>query len=500
MGKSGKIFNSLVQKFKNVQTRYFLLSVIAVQFVLHLPVFSMPPMGQHVWRQVMGLSMARNYYEEDRSFLDSAQDIRVGIEDGGEIYTEFPWLYWLIGKSYHLTGFSHLNGRLTAFLFAVLLLLGCYRLMRELQFDETSSRWFVFFMGFTPYFFYYSVSFLPNLPSLALFIWGVVLIQSRLELQKLDSFYFLGVLLLTLATTTKQLYLFYGLPVLYLFLRNFFNTRRWDVLLAGIGSGMFLLGVNYALYRYGLEMNSMAPWERSSTVQLHDSQLPTEWSSYVRIFQAALTTWFLEMYVNTAAIPFFLAGCYYCIRNKTWQSDHSGFWIAWIISFVFLSFSFLDKFEQHGYYLTSISVLAALGSTYGAVQFYQKPLGRKVTAVLLVLIPIVMIGRVSHRWIDTKQVPDELLDYPEVFQEHIPKDRQVLVHGDATPVVYLYFLNRNGLSLNLKTLPVSEFKKYRQKGFDYFVSQAEPGTLPSLAGQEYQILSRIGDFHILRFQ
>ena len=156
----------MAQKIKNVQTRYFLLSVIAVQFVLHLPVFSMPPMGQHVWRQVMGLSMARNYYEEDRSFLDSAQDIRVGIEDGGEIYTEFPWLYWLIGKSYHLTGFSHLNGRLTAFLFAVLLLLGCYRLMRELQFDETSSRWFVLIMGFTPYFFYFPYPFcrifLPN--------------------------------------------------------------------------------------------------------------------------------------------------------------------------------------------------------------------------------------------------------------------------------------------------------------------------------------------------
>ena len=79
MEKSEKIFNSLAQKIKNVQTRYFLLSVIAVQFVLHLPVFNMPPMGQHVWRQVMGLSMARNYYEEDRSFLDSAQDIRVGI-------------------------------------------------------------------------------------------------------------------------------------------------------------------------------------------------------------------------------------------------------------------------------------------------------------------------------------------------------------------------------------------------------------------------------------
>ena len=81
----------------------------------------------------MGLSVARNYYEEDKSFMRSSQDIRVGLQDGGEVYTEFPLIYWLLGKSYHLTGFSHLNGRLMSFLFAALLLLGCYKLMRELK-------------------------------------------------------------------------------------------------------------------------------------------------------------------------------------------------------------------------------------------------------------------------------------------------------------------------------------------------------------------------------
>ena len=49
----------------NLKIKYFLLIIVLVQFILHIPIFNLPPMGQHVWRQVMGLSMANNYYQED---------------------------------------------------------------------------------------------------------------------------------------------------------------------------------------------------------------------------------------------------------------------------------------------------------------------------------------------------------------------------------------------------------------------------------------------------
>ena len=38
---------------------------------------NLPPMGQHTWRQVMGLSTTNNYYTEKNSFLYPAQDVRV---------------------------------------------------------------------------------------------------------------------------------------------------------------------------------------------------------------------------------------------------------------------------------------------------------------------------------------------------------------------------------------------------------------------------------------
>ena len=455
-------------------------------------------MGQHVWRQVMGLSVARNYYEEDKSFMRSSQDIRVGLQDGGEVYTEFPLIYWLLGKSYHLTGFSHLNGRLMSFLFAALLLLGCYKLMRELNYDEYSSRWFVFFISCTPFFFYYSVSFLPNLPSLALFIWGAALIQSQLKNEKWGFEYFIGILLLTLSTNTKQLYFFYGFSVAYLFLRQYFFSRKPSVLIWGVASGAFLLGVSYFLYRYGFEMNEVAAFERSSNVQLHDEPFPTEWREFFRILELAFTTWFLEMYVNTAAIPVFFMGCYFGIKNKTWQSSYSGFWIFWGIGFILLSYFFFSKFDQHDYYLTSTAVLAALGSTYGAIKMQEYKFGKKLLILLLILMPFVMIGRVYHRWVYTKQVPDELLYSSEIFRAAIPEKKQIIVHGDWTPVVYLYFLNRKGVSVDLHSISSAKFDQYRVAGFEYIVSQQKPEKISILKNIDYETVSSIGDFHVIK--
>ena len=120
----------------NLKIKYFLLIIVLVQFILHIPIFNLPPMGQHVWRQVMGLSMAKNYYQEDLNFMESSLDIRIDIDDKGLSSTEFPLIYWMVGKSYHVTGFSHINGRLTAFLFSLLLIFSSYNLVKLFKYDD----------------------------------------------------------------------------------------------------------------------------------------------------------------------------------------------------------------------------------------------------------------------------------------------------------------------------------------------------------------------------
>ena len=50
---------------------------------------------------------------------------------------------------------------------------------------------------------------------------------------------------------------------------------------------------------------------------------------------------------------------------------------------------------------------------------------------------IVMIGRVSHRWIDNKQVPDQLLYSSHNIQTHIPSQDKIIVHGKGQKEIFV---------------------------------------------------------------
>jgi len=492
-----KICDTVSRRIAAWSTRRFLLTIIIVQTVLHIPTASLPPMGQHTWRQVMGLSVARNYFDENNAFLNSAQDIRVGKEDRGIIYTEFPLIYWVLGQSYHLTGFSHANGRILALGFGLLLLLGGYRLVRLLGYEEIKARWFVFFLGFSPYFFYYAISFLPNLPALAMFVWGINLIIPGLQKEKWNISFFMGLVLVIISTATKLIYLFYGLPIAYLFLRQYLKSRRPFVLLIAGVSGAAILLSNYYLFEHGRFLMAEAPIERRSTIMLHYDPLLTDWSIIFSTLRWTVNEWFLQMYVNTAAIPIFFVGCYLAIKRKGWRSDLGKFWSIWLLSFLIFTFFFFPHFRDHGYYLTSISLIAALGSSYGVGPFLKHRKWKRFVLVLLVMVPLVMVGRVSHRWGSAKQVPDTLLYHTDEIQQSIPKDEQVLVIGDSSPVIFLYFLHRKGIVID-KDISEEKLSYYLDKGFRYIVSNISPDHIPVLLKKKYQQMGQVDKFVVLR--
>lgn len=106
----------------------FLMLLVGFQFLLHIPIFDLPPLGQHVWRQVVGSSIAYNYFSEGSSFLNTLVDIRVHANDTGAIYHEFPITYWLVGNLYKVFGFKDFIARIVPFIFNCFLIFGAYYL------------------------------------------------------------------------------------------------------------------------------------------------------------------------------------------------------------------------------------------------------------------------------------------------------------------------------------------------------------------------------------
>ena len=126
---------------------------------------------------------------------------------------------------------------------------------------------------------------------------------------------------------------------------------------------------------------------------------------------------------------------------------------------------------------------------------------RNTALILVFLMPLVMIGRVSHRWIDNKQVPDELLYYSHLFQKIIPKNDKIIVLGDNTPVVFLYYMNRKGISYHARHSNILSEKKLdelKRKGIKWLVSDSVPSKYGTFSKNYFNKPSKIGSFHIIK--
>ncbi|MBU2511246.1 glycosyltransferase family 39 protein [bacterium] len=493
--------NLLIEKISTTlagwSTKRFLLTIAAIQIILHIPIISLPPMGQHTWRQVVWTAEARNYYEEKDSFFYPSQDVRIAADDKGALYFEFPLLPYLIGISYQITGFSHANSRLMMLLMGIVLIFSSHKFMRSFGASESRARWFTFFISFSPYFFYYSITASPNMPALTWFILGIALINPQLEQQSWNYKFWLGILLISLGTLSKATYLFFGLSVAYLFFYQFYKDRNYITLVVAFVSLLIVLIPNALIYLHSNNLAELAPYERQKGVTLSARHFMQSWQDFIATLKPAVIQWFLEMYVNTMAIPFFLIGSYFALKNKKWRSKQGQFWVMWLISFLIFSLFFFSRFRQHAYYMTPILVFAAMGSTYGIEISLRSGKARLFICILLFCIPFVMVGRVGHRWLWAKQVPNELLYQSEEIQQAIPEDARIMVFGDNTPIVYLYYLHRKGLSLS-PSVEKEKLKEYYEQGIRYVVSEIPISMISGLRDFSMVKITQIGNFAVYR--
>lgn len=153
----------------------FLLLFVFVAFLFvagdGLRILQYPPRSVHVFRQSDCLAYTRNYYQHNYGFWQPATYNLLGKD--GRVVSEFPILYYLAAKLCQVFGFhfSIVRG-VTAFcyLLGLLYLFLCVRLWVK---DVFLSLFPVLILASSPYFFYYAVNFLPNVPALCLSFAGL---------------------------------------------------------------------------------------------------------------------------------------------------------------------------------------------------------------------------------------------------------------------------------------------------------------------------------------
>lgn len=452
--------NNQVEKLNIPSTswRYAILGLMILHILLHVPMMGLPPVGQHAWRQTVGHAAAQNYAKEDMRFLYPRADIRMFTGDNGTIYHELPITSWLAAAANRSLGIPiDLSLHWWQLTFNLLGIVGAFALMRALKFSEVQSFFFTFLFTCSPLYFYYAPLLEPNMLGLSFFLLGCGFFIERWQKRLFDSKFWLGAALITVGTLAKPTFLFFGLPLAIFVGRDLIGEKSPKLLKPVIGTGVMVAMANAFFIGHAAKLYQQAPIERAVHTPIGPAMHIPTWQEFWRNVEAAATTWFIEMNINLAALPLFLFGAYLLLRHQV-QRNQQGriFWLGWTLSFAIFSIFFLSRYGDHDYYITPTLPLAALISSYGAARLWEIRRGRIALAVLAPIIIVVAVLRGYGRWYKFPQVPETLRTKAEDIAKVIPKDDLVLVQGDSTPIVFLYYLQRKGFSIETEDRDLHE--------------------------------------------
>lgn len=479
-----------------------LCCLVILQFMSHLPVFNLPPLGQHVWRQVVGHSMAYNYFLEGSSFFDTLVDIRLGPDDLGSIYHEFPLTYWLVSKAYQFWGVHDFFARFVPFLFNILLVFSSYFFAKGFGYSTRRSLWFTFFVSSSPLFFYYSASLVPNMLGLSFFMSGLAFFLHASQKGKWCPEIFCATLFITLGTLSKPTYLFFGLPLAYLLIKKVISEGKKAFLTPCLFMGSTVLIANSWTVLHAKKLYEASPLERAIHTPIGPADfiwdVPT--SLIMKNLETGFTSWLFEMIIGNAALPFFLTGLFLVWKNRSQSSLSKPFWMCWSLSFFIYSLFFVTRFADHDYYLTSLLPLVAFVSAKGADHLSNKAWMKRAGIGIALVVFTLGFTRVSGRWFRHVQVPQTLLETSNEVNKYIPENELVLIQGDNSPNVYLYFLRRKGLSLN--AAQDQDLSSINAHAFKWLVHNTSAGELnPSLKRlYSREKIASYNEFDIYRLQ
>lgn len=197
--------------------------------MLRLYKFNIPLADLHSWRQSDTAAVAKNFVKDGFDFTrpryDDFSNVQSGIENTkGYRMVEFPVynaIFAFLFKTYQVLPLEQW-GRLVSILFSVITIMVIYYLVLK----ET-GRLAAFFSGFLyaimPFFVFFSRTVLPETTAVGLSALSIFLLYNANPKQVLrysllvlfSSFFF------ALALLVKPTIIFFGLPLFYIFFRNF---------------------------------------------------------------------------------------------------------------------------------------------------------------------------------------------------------------------------------------------------------------------------------------
>ena len=435
--------------------------------LMHLRAFPMDLIGPHVWRQSQTMSNVVNFYEGDFNITNPRRNNQ-GIKSG--IYRmEFPVMQWLFAGVARVTGHPLLVSRLLTFGLSLISVLGFYFLLKSLFNNETIALIGAWALNFSPAFYYYAVSPLPDNFALCAGIWALAVFLKSLP-EPNWKHTILSAFLMSLSMAAKMPFiLFYALPFAFyiqkiiqqkLVIQDVFKGLIWIVFF--IPTLLWYLWV-------------IPTWEGNGIVagMLNLAASPTDLLDYL---QHNLFSNLPELLLNIGAVPLFIAGFYFIKKYKVRQHKLFYpllFWAFLTLLYFFFELNMIAKI--HDYYLFPFYPILFIIVAYGAYHLSKIKNGKSIVAILLISLPIFAFARIQGRWnVEEPRFNRDLLEHKTELQALSQKSDLIIIGNDMSDAIWFYHLDRKGWGFSKKfPLKPQRLGVMIDKGAKYLYTDSE---------------------------
>lgn len=458
-----------------------LLCALLLSLLMHMRTFNKELISIHVWRQTQTQSTIVNFYEEDFNILHPKKNNRGNTD--GIFRMEFPLMQWLIACLYKLLGNHLIITRICTFVIGVFSILGIYRLIAHLFRNELAGLFGAFAFTFSPCIYYYMVNPLPDNFALCLSIWGLAYFFNWVHKPKSWKLVLTGLFLAIGSLCKLPFLVYYSIPIGY-FCSEFFRRELSFIQLLNRSFWVSIWVIFPAVWYIIV----IPTWHGNGIVQ---GMLDNEEGSHqiVEFLIHNLVSALPELLLNYVAVPFFILGFYFLVKNKAYK--HKLFLPLVLCSSAVLVYFFFEInmiSKDHDYYLFPFYPLLFILVAYGAVNIFNlKPALLKYTVCLVMLVlPITCYLRMHHRWDEaTPGFNPDLLTYKNELRNIVPKDALCIAGNDRSGFIYFYYLDKKGWSFNDSGVSEDQIRKMIQDGAAYLYSDdrnvdENPALLPYL--------------------
>lgn len=436
------------------------------------------PRSTHVFRQSDCFAYTKRYYQDRSVFFTPACYNLIGKD--GRVVSEFPILYYISAWLCHLFGFQYWIIRGVTWLAYLAGLFYLFCIVRRWIKPLPLALFPVVVLATTPYFFFYAVNFLPNVPAITLSFGGMYHLL-RFGDTKRQTHFFTGTLFFIISVLLKPTdggLVWGALAGAALFTNvDLAGSKRSVLLSSTIVVAFFVcwyLFVKQYNHVNGNDINLQGVYP------IWDMPANEIYNTFTFRFFEARDERFHHWFFLWLSVLLFTI---YLVRWKSLDRFLRMFTLFTLLGVAVYIPLWYKAFHVHDYYQL-IYVVPAVFVAVTVLEYFSRTFFIRMPSPLRVAIAVLLFGAMVasiyfNQYIQLQRYSDSNPGFknidviyelePYLRKIGISKDETILSVGDGSPNITLAAMGNRGYSSDLFSVGVYDAKFAKQQGIHYMV-------------------------------